>query len=308
MKKIIIPLLFIIGFLNTTAFTQDYQTEKIVGSEEDVCMNPIFSPDGSMLAFTKSGYAGIWIYDLRNNSVKQLTDEPASGFAFKWSSDSKSILTRVARFENNKRLNAVKIFDVTTNESRQLTEYKSMMPYLPQWIDGDEKVYLPTKGQDEIFNTGKSRNNNTNVVVFEKNNMLVFKNLITNSEKTLTPIKDARYINLSTSPDGNKVVFEVVGGNLYTINTDGSGLTDLGKGYRARWASNSSQLIYMISEDDGHSIVSSDIYIINADGTGKRNLTNTLELIEMDPSISPDGKTMAYDLLNDGSIYLMTIE
>lgn len=37
-----------------------------------------------------------------------------------------------------------------------------------------------------------------------------------------------------------------------------------------------------------------DIYIINADGTGKRNLTNTKNIHEMYPKVSPDGKKFAF--------------
>jgi Tol biopolymer transport system component len=64
----------------------------------------------------------------------------------------------------------------------------------------------------------------------------------------------------------------------------------------------------MIAEDDGHDYTSSDIYIINVDGTQKTNLTSTNDMIEMNPCITPDGKSIVFDLVNDGSIYLMNIE
>ena len=52
----------------------------------------------------------------------------------------------------------------------------------------------------------------------------------------------------------------------------------------------------------------SDIYSINANGTEKMNITNTNDLIEMNPCFSPDGKMIVFDVFNDGSIYLMNIE
>jgi Tol biopolymer transport system component len=64
----------------------------------------------------------------------------------------------------------------------------------------------------------------------------------------------------------------------------------------------------MIAEDDGHTFTASDIYSINADGTQKKNLTNTDDLIELNPCFAPDGKSFVYDVYNDGSIYLMNIE
>ena len=91
-------------------------------------MNPVFSPDGNKIAYTKASYKGLWIFDRVTNSTRQITDEDAAGFAFKWSSDSKSILTRVAKYENLRRYNAVKIFDVESGNSKLLTDYKTMMP------------------------------------------------------------------------------------------------------------------------------------------------------------------------------------
>lgn len=303
-------LIIIFILLSGLIFAQSESQMIIKGSVDDAVMNPVYSPDGSTIAYTRSGYNGIWIYNTQTKTTKQLTDEPAAGFAFKWSSDSRSILTRVAKYEDTRRFNAVKIFDVETGVSKLLTEYKSMMPYLPQWSDGDSKVYLPEKGNDEVYLTDKKKNeriNNSNVV-FEKNNRLVVKNLSDNSEKTFEPIKDAEYINISSSPDNSKIVFEVMGGDMYVLNADGTNLLDLGKGNRPRWSSDSRKIIYMITEDDGHDFIASDIYSINANGTEKTNLTNTEKIIEMNPCFAPDGKTIVFDVVNDGSIYLMNIE
>jgi Tol biopolymer transport system component len=307
MKKYLVVIFILITSLITAQ--SDYQLI-VKGSLEDVVMNPAYSPDGSKIAYTKSNYQGIWIYEFQTQTNYLLTDEPAAGFAFKWSSDSKSILTRVAKYEEMKRYNAVKIFDVTTGKSKQLSDYKTMMPYLPMWADGDSKIYLPLKGNDEVFLSAKEKNNRfaNSTIAFEKSNKVIIKNLSNNSEQMFEPIKDAQYINLSVSPDGSKIVFEVMGGNLFTLNIDGTNLIDLGKGNRPRWSFDSNKIIYMIAEDDGHDYTASDIYIINANGTQKINLTNTNNVIEMNPCYAPDGKSIVFDVVNDGSIYLMSIE
>jgi len=282
----------------------------IQGSLDDIVMSPVYSPDGSKIAYTKSGYNGIWIYDFQSQSTTQLTDEAAAGFGYKWSSDSKSILTRVAKYEDLKRFNAVKIFNVETGESRQLSDYKTMMPYLPEWADGDSKVYLPLKGNDEVYVSGVEKNSIiiNDLITFEKNNKITVLDFISKSESNLELINDAQYINLSLSPDKMKMVFEVMGGNMFVVNTDGSNLIDLGKGNRPKWSFDSNKIIYMITEDDGHDFTASDIYIINADGKQKINVTNSTDLIEMNPCFAPDGRSIVFDVVNDGSIYLMNLE
>ena len=267
--------LFLFIFITFTALItaqSNYQL-LIEGTPEEAVMNATYSPDGLKIAYTKSGYQGIWILNLQTQTTKQLTDETAAGFGFKWSADSKSILSRVAKYEDLKRFNAVKIFNIETGESKQLSDYKTMMPYLPHWADGDSKVYLPLKGNDEVYVSGIEKNNiiTNDLITFEKNNKITVLDFVNNSESNFEPIKDAQYINLSLSPDKMKMVFEVMGGNMFVVNTDGSNLIDLGKGNRPKWSSDSKKIIYMIAEDNGHEFTSSDIYTINADGTGKVN-------------------------------------
>lgn len=305
---------FIIVFtaIVTSLFPQTNSPEYLIGSIENVCMNPVFSPDDSKIAFTKLGYNGLWILDRITNTTFQLTDEPAAGFGFKWSSDSRSILTRVAKYENSRRLNAVKIFNIDSRDSFQLTDYETMMPFLPEWADDDTKVILPTNSGYELLNSEKLKKlNNTKSQLssysrFDK--IIMINNLLGRSEQVFIPILNAEIINLTLSPNKNKIAFEVMGGNLYTMNNDGTNLIDLGKGHRPRWSSDSMRLIYMITEDDGRNYTASDIYIVNADGTNKINITNTNNLIELNPCFSNDGQMVVYDVYETGSIYLISVK
>lgn len=307
MKKLFLFVFITVSLL--TSAQSNYQL-LIAGTPEDPVMNATYSPDGLKIAYTKSGYQGIWVWDLQSQTTKLITDEIAAGFGFKWTADSKLILSRVAKYEELKRFNAVKIFNVETGESIQLSDYKTMMPYIPHWVDGDSKVYLPLKGNDETFDSGMKKNKSVSnyKVAFEKNNKIVVKDLANSTEKILEPIKNSEYINLSISLDQSKIVFEVMGGNMFVVNTDGSNLIDLGKGNRPKWSADSKKIIYMITEDNGHEFTASDIYIVNADGSGKINLTNSETVLEMSPCVSPDGKSIVFEDYLNGSIYLMNIE
>jgi len=301
--------LFIILLFSSISIAQTDYKLIIQGSRESSLLNPVYSPDANKIAYTQQNYKGIWIYDLQSQTNFQLTDEDAAGFGFKWSSDSKSILTRTAKYDNQKRFNAVKVFNLETKSSQQLADYKTMMPYLPNWFDGDSKVLIPNKNGDEVFDYSVERKSSSNkIIAFERNNKIIVKDITKNNEMSLTPINDAQYLNISISPDYSKIVFEVIGGNMFVINSDGTNLINLGKGNRPHWSNDSKKIVYIITEDDGHEITSSDIYIINNDGTSKKNLTNTNEFFEMNPCFSPDSKYVVFDLINDGSIYLMNIE
>lgn len=311
MKKIITVMLAGLFSLTASLLAQNTSRIWLTGDVEDVSMNPVFSPDGNYIAYTKEGYHGIYLYNLNSNTYFQLTDEPTAGFGFKWSSDSQYILARVARYSELRRFNSVKIFDVRSGIAIQLSEESLNMPYLPEWIPGNDKVLIPNIDGIELVASGiepLNLENENHMAVYSLYNQIVVLDLANMSESILKPIEGKEYLNMTVSPDRSKIAFEEYGGNMFVINVDGSGLIDLGTGYHPRWLSDGKKIVYMISEDDGHSFTASDIYIINSDGSGKRNITNSKDIIELNPSISPDGKKLVYSSYYDGAIYLMNLD
>jgi Tol biopolymer transport system component len=315
MKKTVISILMLtagLGFASPQGKQASGEPMKVAGNPQEIRMNPVWSPDGNYLAFTEANYKGIYVLDIKSNEVKKITDEASAGYAMEWSSDSKSILSRVAKYEGQKRSNAVKMFDLTNSTSKSLTSYRTSMPGVPHWGDMDQKVYIYTKGKLEVFSTGKKaslskKTANSSKMFFIKDDHIASGNITTKSYKVLDPIKKAKYLNMTISPDGSKIAFEVMGGNMFTMNSDGSGLVDLGKGFRPKWSPDSKYLVYMISKDDGHEYTSSDIYTIKYDGTEKKQITSTSDLLEMDPSWSPDGSKIAFDEYKEGAVYIMEI-
>jgi Tol biopolymer transport system component len=299
--------LFIILFAISTVVFAQQSHMKIAGGDGETYLAPQFSPDGSMIAFSSDKYQGIWIYSFADNSIQKLTDEAASGFGFSWSRDSRYILSRVAEFEGMKRLNAVKVFDVKSKESENLSGYKTYMPTLPQWGHGDSKVFTYTK-ELEVYSTNKlAKSGVSSKVAYVQNNKIAVGDIVTENIKTFDPLNGATLINLSLSPDGNKITFESVGGNMYVINSDGTGLINLGKGNRPKWSPDSRQIVYTVAEDDGHVITASDIYLVSADGKEKTNITNS-DRLEMNPSFSPDERSIVYDEASEGAIYIMKLD
>lgn len=311
MKNIFRFLLLLLICSQFFAAAQSSKYRHLVGSNLEAAMNPVYSPDGTMIAFTKGSYTGIYVYNLETDNITQITDELSAGYGFKWSSDSKSILSRVARYEGPRRFNSLMIFDVQSGAPTQISEESTSMPYLPEWAPGNNKVILPQRDGLKIFETGKEPfflENESPVVVYSLNDKIVVKDFSNETETVLVPFNGQKYLNVILSPDKSKIAFELYGGNLFVMNIDGSGLIDLDEGYNPKWSPDSKSLVYMITEDDGHAFTSADIFMINVDGMNKRNLTNTEDEIELNPSISPDGKTIVFESFLNGSIYLMNLD
>jgi TolB protein len=83
------------------------------------------------------------------------------------------------------------------------------------------------------------------------------------------------------SPDGKHIAYNY-GGNIWTINPDGTGAKNLGAGERPDWSPDSKKIAY----DNGM------MYIMNADGTDKYAIPNSQNA--NGPAWSPDGTKIAY--------------
>ena len=101
----------------------------------------------------------------------------------------------------------------------------------------------------------------------------------------------------SWSPDGSKIAFLTYGDDvnfiLWTVNVDGSGLTELTPGagsypYQPAWSPDGSAIAFV-----GPGTGGSDLWIINADGSGATQLTDLPDETEA-PVFSPDGSLIAF--------------
>lgn len=104
------------------------------------------------------------------------------------------------------------------------------------------------------------------------------------------------------SPDGSKIAFVRLpgggmGSSLWTMNADGTAATSLidqGSSNAPAWSPDGSRIVFEGFKVSTHDLFDSDIYVMNADGSGIKLLTGSLD-DDLHPSWSPDGTRIAYE-------------
>jgi Tol biopolymer transport system component len=321
MKKIyylIIPLLFVASAFSTQANAQKPvagDISKIIEMDGVDIINPKWSPDGSKIAFTSANQTGLWVADANGDNIQQITDDESVGFGFSWSYDSSYLLARHSVQNGPRRIHAVKLYSIETGGATELTDYRNQMPAVPVFSANQQQVLLPLRDRVETLESGlqlriktiPTGEATTQPVVLNSRSAIQVATDQSDSYNTLVPFEGRTFLNATPSPDGQRIAFEVMGGNLYIMNTDGSGIVDLGRANRPEWSPDGRYLAAMLAEDDGYQMTQSDIVAFTTDGSECLYFTTSSGLIAMNPSWSPDGSKIAFHAANESGIFVLEL-
>jgi len=133
---------------------------------------------------------------------------------------------------------------------------------------------------------------------------------VTTKIQGLETLKGYIVFNAVLSPQRDKIVFEVSRGKgMFICNADGSGLRSLGTGAEcATWTPDGKYVVVQTVKDDGHVILSGELMAIDVASGERTTLLSSNDYIALNPSLSPDGKSVAFEDRATGVIYVMDIK
>jgi Tol biopolymer transport system component len=264
-------------------------------------VHPLWSPDGSWMAFwlNSPGKQGLYVVNADGSEQKRLTDNPKGDRDPCWSPDGKKIA-----FVSRGRNSGIHVMNADGSEQKNVTPtVRSDSP--PRWSPDGKKI---------AFVSVARVSGRTNVDIYVMN--------ADGSEQkrlTDTPALDS---HPSWSPDGEKIAFRSLyldgSGNqeVSVMNADGSGKKKLITNGKMGlmdldWSPNGNKIAFVLATDGGSDArnfngQNYDIYVINADGSEQKRLTNSPGW-DWDLSWSPDGEKIAFLSERDGNkeIYIM---
>lgn len=293
---------------------------------------PQWSPDGNKLAFVSEGWLCVVNLD-SIHEVKKVAKIGRAGFA--WSDSNAFAICDVER----DTIGEVMIHKTLTMSGQEklikreinkdpLIRNISGLTGLPDGTLGYYEPFDPRGGKKvfHIIKQGKLKPEDalkqmkvTTTKGYVGDGPIILESVDGSITKRVTKGK-AAYRFPKLSPDGTKiiavnqrsdaVIFDLNGKELTRLDTGvWEGWTpDKGVGGNYVWSPNNKQIAYHLTVESEFSIEASDIYLINADGRGRTQLTNTPDIIEMYPSWSPDGTKITCKSLRTGKMYVIKLK
>ena len=310
--------ILVIGLLVTPAFGIGDRLLSLIQSKPtplDV-QAPAWSPDGRTIVFVswRDGNGEVYAMDANGSGPRNLTQNPANDVRPAWSPDGRSIAFVSSRSPSSRckpgpgrcwrdydRQSEIYVMNADGSRKRNLTRDRASDD-LPTWSPDGRRI---------AFLHGRGRGRGQLYVVNADGSGL------RNLGRIAGPALFAS--QLVWSPDGRTIYF-----GRYLVSTDGSGARKLPYiPLIAVWSPDGRQIAFVNNVSTGlpgpgaaGSKDDSEIYVMNADGSGTRRLTHNVGY-DGEPAWSPDGRKIAFQSkrgfryrggMGNGEIYVMNAD
>lgn len=245
---------------------------------------PVLSHSKKKIVFTtnENSYACLYTIDIDGQNLKFLNKTKYSSFSPALSPDDSKITFVIRDTIPPYDCNIYTINADGTNRIQLTNQYDNVSP-----------LYLP---------------DNSAIIYTSRNGTMsgVYKMNVDGTNKQLLSPPGKSFSVSSISPNGKMIAINSEdwnGSQIFVMNTDGSNLKQLtftveknyndtgsprGGNNEPVWSPNSSRIVYHSYENTAH-----DIYVINADGSGNKRLTDS-PLRDQCPAWTDDGRYIIY--------------
>ena len=244
--------------------------------------NPVFSPTGEFVLLTGEHLKGVYLLNLKDKSIKEISDRPGSGYGYSWDKSGESFYFKEKAekeyFTNSKVVN----YYVKDNHSKKATEIDHN--YLPSY-DGKNQVVVYTN---------------------LSNLKIEAKDLSTSKTWTVTNA-EGQFYNAIISHDGKKIAVHN-GADIFVYAIDGNSKgRKIGTGIATAWTDDDKYLIGFLDEsENGHSVSNSELYLFDVQNAKTKKITSTEVIAEMFPTIFKDQIIFSDD--KTGRLFLATLK
>lgn len=277
------------------------RSEKLALARTNSWSHPQFSPTGGAIYYTNVDGDGIWEYTLKTRSARQLTSDPKAGLAFDVSADGKSLVYRRTVLDKSSRARKqdIVLMSLARRTTSVLTSGTEVSA--PSFVE-NAPVYSTKLKKESLPKT----NSIANVSVLGIENTKIIIN-VNGSRMTLDPLGTGSYVWPVLSPDKRQLAAYEMDRGAFVCDLRGTVISRLGRRDAPSWTRSGKWIVYMDDKDDGHKLLSSDIFAVTPDGKSTMQLTSTSGVFELYPQCSPTENKIVCNTA-DGTILILSYE
>ncbi len=235
---------------------------------------PKWSPDGMRLLFTNHNNDALYVVDVASEKLQEVKAAAGVGYGAKWSADGKSVVFKEKQPGGTFSQAVAKSIDLETKVEKKVAALKKS-------AEAELMVYINSK---TLRLEAKYGETGTPWVITKE---------------------DGQFYHPILSPDKKWVVVHG-GADMYLYAVDGKQERKLlGMGLASGWLPDGSGIVtFEDRSKDGHTVSASELFAIRTVNGRKTQLTDSQESIEMWPSVSPDGRRIAFSDERTGRIFV----
>jgi hypothetical protein len=268
-------------------------------------LNAEWIPMQSELFLSNGNNTTFHILDIYTEKVISSPIPNMNTFGTKWSPDGSQALTLQIKFKNKRRFNSLIVVNRYGELIKTIIDF-TLDKINPVGWSGLQSIHYLLNNELNSVSINKNKIEWQFPISYAIGNKLFRKVNLSSVEllrETATVI-----LNLSTSYSSSLIAFEEYGGNLWVMDPSTKFLKEIGPGNAPAISPNGFFILFMVLEDDGYQLTKGEIYIWDKKADQISQLTYSENQIEMNPSISTDGKYISATIYPEGTLLIGTVQ
>lgn len=295
----IFTLLFVLIAINAQGqFFEVENIEKLTFREGQEYYHPRFDNSGNKLLLTSANYTGLQLYDLETEKINTVSRAPGAGYSPIFSADNKKLVFVENEFIEKRRYSKLQSWDAATQKT-ELLEPATRELTTPM-IAGNKALFR-TDGvlKSAVIDNSQSETSDGIFAGIEDRQLVLYRG---EERLVINPFESESYIWPSVSPDRKHVLAYAMGKGAFICDLTGMVIAELGQIEAPVWAGNNF-VVGMVTRDDGHQILASEIVVVEP-RTGESQVLTPKDMLAMHPAVSIETGKIAFNSA-DGSIFLI---